>query len=68
MKEQATYACPRCEYALVPVHVIESGQRRIVALTCPEPYCDHMQMVTRSEAKHFEARRLEFAAEARQAN
>ena len=67
MKHEANYACPRCEYALIPVHAIEGGRRRIIALTCPEPYCDHMQMVTRSEARSFEKRHIE-AAPARHAN
>ena len=45
--------CPRCEYELVPVHAVEGRRRRVVALSCPEPYCDHMQMVTRREARKF---------------
>ena len=67
MKTKSTYICPRCDYALIPVHSIERGQRRIVALTCPEPYCDHMQMVTRSEARRFDAKRVALTG-ARQAN
>ncbi len=51
MKNSKSYLCPRCDYSLVPVHAVESGKRRVVALTCPEPYCDHMQMVTKSEAR-----------------
>lgn len=51
------YICPRCEYALVPVHAVERNKRRIVALTCPEPYCDHMQMVTKKEAKRLDLQR-----------
>lgn len=64
--QKTSYACPRCEYALVPVHAVESGKRRIIALTCPEPYCDHMQLVTRSEAKRLADARD--ARPARQAN
>lgn len=44
------FACPRCSYSLVPVHAIEGTKRRIIALTCPEPYCDHMQMVPRGKS------------------
>lgn len=47
--------CPRCHYPLIPVHAVERGKRRVVALTCPEPYCDHMQMVTKKEAKRIDA-------------
>ena len=46
--------CPRCDYQLVPVFAIERGVRRPIALTCPEPYCDHMQMITRKEARRIE--------------
>jgi hypothetical protein len=38
-------ACPRCDYPLVPVHAVEGSKRRVIALSCPEPYCDHMQML-----------------------
>ena len=54
MEHENTYACPRCDYALVPVHAVEGEERSIIALTCPEPYCDHMQMVTRKEARRIE--------------
>ena len=57
MKNEKNYACPRCDYALVPVHAVDGSRRRIVALTCPEPYCDHMQMVTRAEARKLDERR-----------
>ena len=67
MKNESTYICPRCAYALVPVHAIEGGQRSIIALTCPEPYCDHMQMVTRSEARSFDSKRIALS-ETRRAN
>ena len=50
MTDHKNYACPRCEYPLVPVHAIEGSKRRVIALTCPEPYCDHMQMVPRGKA------------------
>lgn len=68
MKKNHTYLCPRCEFALVPVHAVEGSNRRIIALTCPEPYCDHMQLVTRSEARSLNARRLEALEPTRQAN
>jgi hypothetical protein len=54
MKNDNTYVCPRCDYALVPVHAIEDGRRRIIALTCPEPYCDHMQMLPPQAAREVE--------------
>ncbi len=50
MKEQPTYVCPRCDYALLPVHAVEGTKRRVIAMTCPEPYCDHMQMIPRDQA------------------
>lgn len=53
MKPKSRAICPRCGYDLVPVHAVEGRKRRVVALTCPEPYCDHMQMVTREEAKRL---------------
>ena len=28
--------------------------RRVVALTCPEPYCDHVQHLPRGMAQLFE--------------
>lgn len=51
MKTKSRAICPRCGYDLIPVHAVEGRRRRVVALTCPEPYCDHMQMVTKKEAK-----------------
>ncbi len=45
MKNDKNYLCPRCEYPLVPVHAVEGSKRRVIALSCPEPYCDHMQML-----------------------
>ena len=48
------YVCPRCDYPLIPVHAVEGSQRRVIALTCPEPYCDHMQMIPRSIAIAYE--------------
>ena len=52
---QKTYLCPRCEFPLIPVHALERGRRRFIALTCPEPYCDHMQMLPPREARELEA-------------
>jgi hypothetical protein len=56
MKTQVRYVCPRCDHLLVPVHAIEGAQRRVIALTCPEPYCDHVQCLPRDLAAGFELR------------
>ena len=56
MTTKKTYACPRCEYPLIPVHAVEGTKRRVIALTCPEPYCDHMQMVPKGKARNFDQR------------
>jgi hypothetical protein len=45
MKTPTKLACPRCDYPLVPVHAVEGSKRRVIAMSCPEPYCDHMQML-----------------------
>ena len=50
-ERERTYVCPRCDYALVPVLAHEGSKRRVIALACPEPYCDHIQLVP----KGFEA-------------
>ena len=52
-----TFLCPRCDFPLIPVHAQERGRRRIIALTCPEPYCDHMQMLPTAAAREI-ARRI----------
>jgi hypothetical protein len=54
MKTQLQYVCPRCDHLLVPVHSVEGSHRRIVALTCPEPYCDHVQCLPRGIAEVLE--------------
>jgi hypothetical protein len=54
MKTQLQYVCPRCDHLLVPVHTVEGNHRRVIALTCPEPYCDHVQCLPRRVAEHFE--------------
>ena len=54
MKERKKYVCPRCDYPLVPVVAVDGQRRRVIALTCPEPYCDHMQMVPRDQADELE--------------
>ena len=51
MTTEKTFLCPRCEFPLLPVHAVERGRRRIIALTCPEPYCDHMQMLPPKSAR-----------------
>ena len=48
MKNKKMHLCPRCDYPLVPVHSVARRRtlgrnRRIIALTCPEPYCDHIE-------------------------
>ena len=55
MKPKKNYVCPRCDYPLIPVHAVEGSQRRVIALACPEPYCDHMQMIPRKRSAEFEA-------------
>lgn len=54
MKTQLQYVCPRCDHLLVPVHAVEGTRRRVIALTCPEPYCDHVQCLPRDLAVLFE--------------
>lgn len=49
-----TYVCPRDDYPLVPVYTVEGRKRHIIALSCPEPYCDHMQLVPRDRARELE--------------
>ncbi|MEX1025272.1 MAG: hypothetical protein WD226_09360 [Planctomycetota bacterium] len=56
MKTHQNYICPRCEYPLVPVHGRGDKQRHILALTCPEPYCDHIQVVTKGEAARLQGK------------
>jgi hypothetical protein len=56
MMTQHHYVCPRCDHLLVPVHAVEGARRRVIALTCPEPYCDHVQCLPRDLADEFEAR------------
>lgn len=53
MKTHEKHACPRCNYPLVPVHAVEGAKRRVIALSCPEPYCDHMQMLPSDMAAKF---------------
>ena len=55
MKTKVNYVCPRCDYPLVHVHAAEGGKRRVIALSCPEPYCDHMQMVPKTKSSEFDA-------------
>ena len=54
MKKEDSHVCPRCDYPLIPVFAVEGMRRRVVALTCPEPYCDHMQMLPRDQAIEYE--------------
>ena len=48
------YVCPRCDHLLVPVHAVEGTKRVVIALTCPEPYCEHIQCLPGSEEKSEE--------------
>ena len=54
MKTQHQYVCPRCDHLLVPVHAVEGTRRKVIALTCPEPYCDHVQCLPREFLEEFE--------------
>jgi hypothetical protein len=56
MKTQLQYVCPRCDHLLVPVHSVEDSRRSVIALTCPEPYCDHVQCLPRPLMDEFEAK------------
>lgn len=56
MMTKLQYVCPRCDHLLVPVHAVEGAQRRVIALTCPEPYCDHVQCLPREVAAELEER------------
>ena len=58
MPSEKNYICPRCEYPLIPVHATNGPKRRVIALSCPEPYCDHMQMVPRNQSSKFETERV----------
>lgn len=68
MKPQVQYVCPRCDHLLVPVHAVEGRRRRVIALTCPEPYCGHVQCLPRERSREVgEAAHLQ-VAELRRAN
>ncbi len=49
-----THICPRDDYPLVPVYSVEGRKRRIIALSCPEPYCDHTQLVPKNRSEELE--------------
>jgi|SoiMethySBSTD1v2_1073268.scaffolds.fasta_scaffold25950_1 RNase P subunit RPR2 len=51
MKPQVQYVCPRCDHLLVPVHSVEGRRRQVIALTCPEPYCGHVQCLPRDRSR-----------------
>ena len=53
MPSEKNYICPRCDYPLIPVHAMDGPKRKVIALSCPEPYCDHMQMVTKKEGREL---------------
>jgi hypothetical protein len=54
METQFLCVCPRCDHLLVPVHAVENTRRRVIALTCPEPYCDHFQGLPREHTAELE--------------
>ena len=56
MRAKEDYRCPRCGYRLVSVHAMEGSKRRVIALSCPEPYCDHMQSPPRGMEAKFKQR------------
>ncbi len=68
MKTEMHYVCPRCDHLLVPVHSVEGSKRRVIALTCPEPYCDHLQCLPREKAVEFERQRRARLSGLRHAN
>ena len=37
-------SCPKCFHALVPVHAVESSERRVLYHTCPGPYCEYVEL------------------------
>ena len=43
--------CPHHGHRLIPVFAVEDRKRRVVAQTCPEPYCEFMQMVPQALAE-----------------
>jgi len=68
MRPQLHYVCPRCDHLLVPVQAVEGTRRRVIALTCPEPYCDHVQCLPRDVAAAFEEREIREPVGLRRAN
>ena len=36
-------SCPDCHHPLLPVHAVEGARRRVLYLTCPEPYCGYAE-------------------------
>jgi hypothetical protein len=47
--ESRAHDCPAHGYRMIPVHAVENGQRKVVGLTCPEPYCDFTRMMSLEE-------------------
>jgi len=54
MNPSVSYVCPRCDHRLVPVHAVRGTRREVIALACPEPYCDHVQRLPLQPAGSFE--------------
>lgn len=43
--EAATeHICPDHGHRMVPIHRVSGGQRFVVGWTCPEPYCEHVEL------------------------
>lgn len=37
-------SCPDHGHRLVPIHRVSGGHRVVVGWTCPEPYCNHVEI------------------------
>lgn len=55
--ETRTHHCPVHGFRMIPVHAVENNARKIVGLTCPEPYCEFTRMMSLEERRQFEGQR-----------
>lgn len=55
--ETRTHNCPVHGFRMIPVHAVENGERKVVGLTCPEPYCEYTRMMSLEERGEFEGQR-----------
>lgn len=55
--ETRTHHCPVHGFRMIPVHAVENGQRKVIGLTCPEPYCEFTRMMSLEERREFENQR-----------